>query len=83
MGDVFRPSKEGVILYFDVPDIDVVLQCAQARGGRQLYPKTDIGEAGFVAEIEDSEGNRIALAQARAEARCPASAVIAGQGRKT
>lgn len=65
MGDVYKPSKQGVILYFEVPDIDVVLQRAQARGGRQLYPKTDIGEAGLVAEIEDSEGNRIALAQAR------------------
>ncbi|MDK2757465.1 MAG: VOC family protein [Blastomonas fulva] len=64
-GDVYRPSKEGVIVYFDVPDIDAVLQKAKARGARILYAKKDIGAAGFVAEIEDSEGNRIALSQVR------------------
>jgi predicted enzyme related to lactoylglutathione lyase len=38
---------------------------AQERGGSLLYPKKDIGEAGYVAELEDSEGNRIALSQAK------------------
>jgi hypothetical protein len=60
-GDVYVPSKAGAILYFDVPAIDPVLTRALAAGGKVLYPKKDIGEAGFVAEIEDSEGNRIAL----------------------
>jgi predicted enzyme related to lactoylglutathione lyase len=32
------------------------------NGGTILYPKTDNG-IGFVAEYEDSEGNRIALFQ--------------------
>jgi predicted enzyme related to lactoylglutathione lyase len=48
-----------------VEDIDVVLQRAQERGGSLLYPKKDIGEAGYVAELEDSEGNRIGLSQAK------------------
>jgi hypothetical protein len=60
-GDVYVPSKTGAILYFDVPAVDPVLERAVANGGKVLYPKKDIGEAGFVAEIEDSEGNRIAL----------------------
>jgi predicted enzyme related to lactoylglutathione lyase len=64
-GDVYRPSHDGAVIYFDVSDIDAVLARASARGSRVLYPKKDIGEAGFVAEIEDSEGNRIALSQAR------------------
>lgn len=64
-GDVYKPSKEGAIIYFDVPDIDVVLDRARARGADVLYAKKDIGEAGFVAEIEDSEGNRIALSQVK------------------
>lgn len=64
-GDVYRPSHDGPIIYFDVPDIDAVLARAIARGGRVLYAKKDIGAAGFVAEIEDSEGNRIALTQPR------------------
>lgn len=62
-GDVYVPSKSGAILYFDVPRIDPVLSRATANGGKVLYPKKDIGEAGFVAEIEDSEGNRIALSE--------------------
>ena len=63
-GDVYVPSKTGSIIYFDVPDIDQVLQRAQALGAKVLYPKKFIGEAGYVAEIEDSEGNRIALSAA-------------------
>ncbi|WOE76535.1 VOC family protein [Alterisphingorhabdus coralli] len=64
MGDVYIPSKNGAIVYFDVPDIDAVLVRATKKGAAILYPKKDLGEAGFVAEIEDSEGNRIALTQA-------------------
>ncbi len=60
-GDVYLPAKSGAVLYFDVPAIEPVLEGARAHGGAVLYPKKDIGEAGFVAEIEDSEGNRIAL----------------------
>ncbi len=60
-GDAYVPSKTGAIIYFDVPDIDPVLEKATARGAKILYPKKSIGEAGYVAEIEDSEGNRIAL----------------------
>jgi len=60
-GDVYKPSQTGCIPYFDVDDIDVALQRAEAAGSKVLYPKTHIGASGFVAEIEDSEGNRIAL----------------------
>ena len=60
-GDVYKPSHTGCIVYFDVDDIDEVLRLSEAEGAKVLYPKKDIGEAGFVAEIEDSEGNRIAL----------------------
>lgn len=60
-GDVYVPSKTGPIIYFDVADIDAVLERATRRGAKVLYPKKHIGDAGYVAEIEDSEGNRIAL----------------------
>jgi hypothetical protein len=60
-GDIYVPTRSGAILYFDVPAIEPVLERAIVYGGKVLYPKKDIGEAGFVAEIEDSEGNRIAL----------------------
>ena len=60
-GDVYKPTHDGCILYFDVDDIDQVIEKAQKLGAEILYPKTDVGSGGFVAEIEDSEGNRIAL----------------------
>jgi len=60
-GDVYAPSHKGCLLYFDVEDIDEVLRRSQAEGCAVLYSKKDIGEGGLVAEIEDSEGNRIAL----------------------
>ena len=63
-GDVYVPGRQGPILYFDVPDIDAVLDRAQALGAPVLYPKTAIGPLGYVAEFGDSEGNRIALTQA-------------------
>jgi predicted enzyme related to lactoylglutathione lyase len=64
-GNAYKPSKDGAIIYFDVPDIDVVLRNAKQRGSKILYEKKDIGGAGFVAEFEDSEGNRVALSQVR------------------
>jgi uncharacterized protein len=62
-GDVYRPSKDGAIVYFHVDDIRRTVAKAEAMGRPVLYPVKDIGEAGFVAEIEDSEGNRLALSQ--------------------
>ena len=62
-GDVYVPGKAGPILYFRVADMDAVLARAVTAGGRVLYPKKDIGAAGWVGEFEDSEGNRIALIQ--------------------
>ena len=64
-GDVYVPGKAGPILYFRVTDVDAVLIRANAVGGRTLYAKKDIGPSGWVAEFEDSEGNRIALLQSR------------------
>lgn len=60
-GDVYVPGKSGPIVYFGVTDTDAVIARAKARGAKILYDKKDVGAFGFVAEIEDSEGNRIAL----------------------
>jgi predicted enzyme related to lactoylglutathione lyase len=60
-GDSYRPSKDGPRVYFSTTDIDSTLNKATKSGAEILYPKTDVGEYGFVAEISDSEGNRIAL----------------------
>ncbi|MFN9357676.1 MAG: VOC family protein [Alphaproteobacteria bacterium] len=60
-GDVYVPSLHGPIISFEVPDIDSILERVQRLGGKVLYPKKHVGEAGHVAEFQDSEGNRIAL----------------------
>ncbi len=60
-GETYRPSHAGCVVYFDVADIEAVLQRSAAAGAKLLYEKTNVGEGGVVAEIEDSEGNRIAL----------------------
>lgn len=65
-GDSYVPGRQGCRLYFTVGSIDATLARAVAAGGIVLYPKTSIGELGFVAEFEDSEGNCIALHSAEA-----------------
>lgn len=62
-GDVYVPSRSGPIVYFDVADLDAVLGRAVARGAAVLYPKKAVGPNAWIAEFEDSEGNRIALSQ--------------------
>lgn len=61
-GDVYQPSKSGVIIYFKTESIDITLEKVIEHGGKLLYPKKTDEKYGFsVAEFEDSEGNRIAL----------------------
>jgi predicted enzyme related to lactoylglutathione lyase len=60
-GKSYEPSRKGTRVYFTTTDLDATLQRAIEAGGRLLYPKTDIGSYGYVAEFEDSEGNCIAL----------------------
>ncbi|MCZ4268028.1 VOC family protein [Rhodobacteraceae bacterium G21628-S1] len=60
-GEIYVPTHQGALLYFSVNDIDAVLQRATHLGQQILLSKTALDEGGFVAEIEDSEGNRIAV----------------------
>nr|WP_199162013.1 VOC family protein [Elizabethkingia sp. ASV34] len=63
-GDVYKPTKDGVILYFKTDSIENTLKKVLEYGGSILYPKNLNEKFGFaVAEFEDSEGNRIALHQ--------------------
>jgi uncharacterized protein len=63
-GEIYKPTKDGVVIYFKTENIDETLTLATSNGGQILYPKTNNG-IGFVAEFEDTEGNRIALYQAK------------------
>jgi len=63
-GDVYKPTKNGVIIYFNTENIDETLKKVQSQGAEILYPKTFNEDYGFyVAEFKDSEGNRIAVQQ--------------------
>jgi predicted enzyme related to lactoylglutathione lyase len=62
-GNVYQPSLQGVIVYFSTHNIDNTFNLALKHGGKILYPKTSNGDSGIVAEIQDSEGNRIGLYQ--------------------
>jgi predicted enzyme related to lactoylglutathione lyase len=57
----YTPSKEGTIVYFSTQDMEASLQRGETHGGKILIGKTSIGEHGFIAHLEDTEGNRIAL----------------------
>ena len=61
VGDVYIPSHQGCFLYFGVESIDETVARALENGGSVLYPKKSNGDRGSVAEIQDTEGNRIAL----------------------
>jgi predicted enzyme related to lactoylglutathione lyase len=56
-----NPSHDGTLIYFSVDDINEILKRITDKGGKILTPKTSIGEYGFTAIFEDSEGNKIAL----------------------
>lgn len=58
-----NPSHDGSLIYFSSPgeSIDAGIQKAEEQNITILEPKQDIGEHGFYAVLEDSEGNRIAI----------------------
>jgi len=60
----YKPSQDGMLIYFTAfsGDPDVELSKVENAGGKVLRPKTLISkDAGYMALILDSEGNRIAL----------------------
>ena len=59
--EAYTPSHAGTMVYLSVEDIETTLQRIETNGGKVLMKKQSIGEFGFVAHFEDSEGNRVAL----------------------
>lgn len=60
-GETYVPSLHGTLIYLAAPDISITLQRAVEAGGTVLFPKTEAQAGTWVAEIQDSEGNRIGL----------------------
>lgn len=56
------PGKQGTTVYLNGgQDLAGPLSRVEAAGGKVLQKKTAIGEHGFIAYIEDTEGNRVGL----------------------
>ena len=62
-GEAYTPSKQGSLIYLRAADLRVTLTKVEEAGGAILFPITAAADYGFVAEFEDSEGNRIGLFQ--------------------
>ena len=65
-GEWFEEGAPGIYqtieLTFDSKDdIDAALARIEANGGKTLVPRTGIGEYGYIARFEDTEGNQVAL----------------------
>lgn len=60
----YTPSYQGAMIYLSVKEIDPVIERIKAEGTNVINEKMSIGQFGFVAHFEDSEGNRVALHQA-------------------
>ena len=66
MGCIFKadnvePSAAGTTVYFMCQDVDNEVAKVESNGGSVVFPKTSIGEFGFIAQVMDTEGNRIGL----------------------
>ncbi len=59
--DGYTPSHEGTVVYLSVEDIEGTLAKIRENHGNTLLPKMGIGKYGFIAQFEDTEGNRVAL----------------------
>jgi len=56
-----EPTDKGTIIYFACDDVNTQLKKVESLGGKVVFPKTSIGENGFIAHVIDTEGNRVAL----------------------
>ncbi|PYF74025.1 VOC family protein [Pedobacter nutrimenti] len=59
--DMAKPGVGGTLVYFDTKEIDTELSRVELAGGKVLRPKVSVGDFGFIALIEDTEGNMIGL----------------------
>lgn len=58
----YRPSQEGSIVYLNGgEDLSVPLGKVESAGGKIVVEKMSIGENGFIAFFQDTEGNKVGL----------------------
>ncbi len=59
--DEAKPGIGGTLVYFATDEINTELSRVEDNGGKIIRPKTQVGDFGFIALIEDTEGNMIGL----------------------
>ena len=60
--DGYEPGNSGALVYFNGgQDLSGALGRVVEAGGKVLLDKMSIGDHGFIAWFQDSEGNRVAL----------------------
>ena len=58
----YVPSKTGSVVYLNGgKDLSTSLSRVESAGGKVLLEKMSIGENGFIAFFEDTEGNKVGL----------------------
>lgn len=61
-GEGYNPSMQGIRCYLNGgDDLSNVLNKIELAGGKIVYPKSQVGDHGFVARFSDTEGNLVAL----------------------
>lgn len=56
-----KPGPGGTMVYFQCDDVATEAGRIEEAGGKVMMPKTGIGEYGFIAMFEDTEGNHVGL----------------------
>ena len=57
-----KPGSNGTVVYLNCKEgIDPVLSRIESAGGRIVVPKTSLENIGFIAILEDTEGNHVGL----------------------
>lgn len=59
--DGYKPGSGGTLVYFGCDDCGVTAARAASNGGHICNEKMPIGEYGFIALVQDTEGNMIGL----------------------
>jgi predicted enzyme related to lactoylglutathione lyase len=59
--DVAQPGIGGTLIYFHCEDVNNELSRVEAAGGKIIRSKQSVGDLGFIALIQDTEGNMIGL----------------------
>lgn len=60
--DARKPSMEGALVFLNARDqMDAMLARVESAGGKVILPRMEIPPNGFIAVVQDTEGNQVGL----------------------